>query len=220
MAVGAEGVLELFASRTVVDLAAIQETLGGVSAMTAFRHLRGISYRRSYNHNGRFYALHDPARYDRIGLWSVGDIHFSRDCTLTNTVRRLVHEAAAGMTHRELLDRLRVRVQNTLLDLLRKREIERERLVQVYVYLHTDAAVREAQLCQRKEHIAAVAEASEAELSDTVVIAVLLTLIRHPGARPAAVTKHLRGHSPPITIAQVDAVLARYALGEKKGPSM
>ena len=49
----------------------------------------------------------------------------------------------AGATHRELQDRLRVRVHNTLLTLLRRSEIERERLAQLYVYLHRDADIRE-----------------------------------------------------------------------------
>jgi hypothetical protein len=64
----AETLLDLFASETVVDLPRIQEALGGASSMTAFRYLRQIPYRRSYNHNGRYYCLHEPSRYDRLGL--------------------------------------------------------------------------------------------------------------------------------------------------------
>lgn len=207
----------LLEARTVVDLPAIRQALSDVSVMTAFRHLRGVPYRRSYNHNGRYYALHDLARYDRFGLWSVGDIHFSVDGSLKNTVRRMVHEAEAGMTHHELLDRLRVRVQNTLLDLVHQREVDRERMTQVYVYLHTEAAVREAQMHTRKAQIVAM---SETEVSEQIVIQVLLILIRHPGAKPPEVVRHLRGHSPPILLAQVEVVFARYALGEKGGPSI
>jgi hypothetical protein len=217
MVVEREELRGLLEARTVVDLPAIRQALSDVSAMTAFRHLRGVPYRRSYNHNGRYYALHDLARYDRFGLWSVGDIHFSVDGSLKNTVRRMVHEAEAGMTHHELLDRLRVRVQNTLLDLLHQREVDRERVAQVYVYLHTEAAVREAQMHNRKAQIVAM---SETEVSEQIVIQVLLTLIRHPGAKPPEVVRHLRGHSPPILRAQVEVVFARYALGEKGGPSI
>jgi len=196
----------------------IRQALGGVSAMTAFRHLRGIAYRRSYNHNGRFYTLYDPQHYDRFGLWSFGDIHFSVEGSLRSTVRRLVHEAEAGMTHRELLDRLRLRVQNTLLDLLRKAEVDRERLEQVYVYLHTERVVREAQLGERQRQICAWSEAAAAaQVSDRVVIAVLLVLIHHPGSEPSEVVRYLRGHAPPISLGEVDTVLSRYALGEKGG---
>ena len=36
--------LNLFAQKTVVDLPTIREALGGVSTMTAFRHLRRVPY--------------------------------------------------------------------------------------------------------------------------------------------------------------------------------
>jgi hypothetical protein len=106
----AETLVDLFASETVADLPRLQVALGGASSMTAFRYLRQIPYRRSYNHNGRYYCLHEPSRYDRLGLWGKGDVHFSVDGSLGQTVRRLVYEMEAGATHRELQERLRVRV--------------------------------------------------------------------------------------------------------------
>ena len=77
-----QAVRDLLAAQTVVDLPRIQAALGGASSMTAFRYLRQIPSRRSYNHNGRYYCLHEPSRHDRLGLWSVGDIHFSVDGSL------------------------------------------------------------------------------------------------------------------------------------------
>jgi hypothetical protein len=218
MVVVRESLQALFETKTVVELPAIQKALGSVSVMTAFRHLKRVPYRRSYNHNGRYYTLHDPSHYDRFGLWSVKDIHFSVDGSLRSTVRRLIYEAEAGMSHHELLDRLRVRVQNTLLDLLRKREVDREHLAQVYVYVHTEAAVRAAQLRNRKAQIANAV--LDAEVSDHIIIQVLLSVIRHPGVTPGQVARHLRGHAPPISLPQIEIVFARYALGEKGGSSI
>jgi hypothetical protein len=219
----AETLRDLFASETVVDLPRIQLALGGASSMTAFRYLRQIPYRRSYNHNGRYYCRHEPSRYDRLGLWSVGDVHFSVDGSLAKTVRRLVYEMEAGATHRELQERLRVRVHNTLLTLLRRGEIERERLAQLYVYLHPDAAIREMQL-QRREALFSAEETTRlaAQVSDEIVIQVLLTLLHHPGAKAAEVLRYLRGHSPPVAMEQVEAVFARYdlaSIGKKGGSS-
>lgn len=216
---------QLFSLQTVVDLPSIRAALGAVSAMTAFRHLREVPYRRSYNHNGRYYTLYDPTRYDRFGLWSSDGIHFSVDGSLRKTVRRLVEEAEAGATHQELQQRLQVRVHNTLLDLLRRGEIERERLWQVYVYLHLDADIRATQCARRRELIERgrqPAVPSEPELDYEVIIQVLLSVLHHRGADPQALARHLRGRSPPISIAQVRAVFARYALdelGEKGGSS-
>jgi hypothetical protein len=220
----AEVLLKLLRSETVVDLARIQAALGGVSAMTCFRYLKQIPYRCSYNCNGRYYCLHEPSRYDRHGLWSWGAVHFSLDGSLRNTVRRIVRESEAGCTHREIELLLRVRVHNTLLDLLRKAELEREQLAQLYVYLHTRPRVRQAQFERRKERIEsgkAVVDAQDLEVDDGIVIQVLLVLIHHPASKAADVVRYLRGHLPPITFQQVRAVFSRYDLedlGEKGGP--
>jgi len=219
-----ERLRNLFAAETVVDFPRIRTVLGDASAMTAFRYLRQLPYRRSYNHNGRYYCLYEPSRHDRLGLWSVGDIHFSVDSSLGQTVRRLVYEAQAGATHRELQERLGVRVHNTLLTLLHRGEIERERLARLYVYLHRDAEVRREQIQRRKVLIeAGESGQAEAALGDEIIIAVLLTLLRHPEAKAAQVVRYLRGHSPPISMDQVDAVFTRYdleSIGKKGGGSI
>lgn len=206
----------LLETEEVVEMPALQKALGGVSVMTVFRHLRKVPYRTSYNHRGRYYALHDPSRYDGNGLWHCGDIRFSRDGSLRQTVKRLVWESAAGKAHRELRERLGVRVQNTLLDLLRAHEVSRERLAEIYIYFHVDAVARRAQHAARHRQLA---DAAEREFTDADVIQVLLVLLRHRGSTPADVVRRLRGHAPPIGHAQVEAIFARYDLGEKGGPS-
>jgi hypothetical protein len=144
------------------------------------------------------------------------------DNSLRSTVKRLVYTSEAGAAHRELHDQLRVRVHNTLLDLLRKGEIDRERFAQVYVYLHTDPGLKKQQHRQRQALIAnqtIIMADGEIEVSDQVVIQVLLTLLHHPASTAADVVRYLRGHSPPITALQVRMVFARYELDSigKKG---
>lgn len=201
-----------------VEFADIQAGLDHAATMTVYRYLRQVPYRCSYNHKGRYYTLHDPSRYDRFGLYSHGDIHFSVDGNLKNTVRRLVHEAKAGSTQKELQDRLRVRVHNTLLDLVRHGDVERQRLTGVFLYMHIDAAIREAQLGRRQDRISAES-ASDVVLDHEVVIRVLLVLIHHPGSRASDIVRRLQGHDPPIRMPQVQAVFDRYDLGEKGGPA-
>jgi len=211
---------ELFNSKTVVELATIQKALNGVSVVTAFRHLKQVPYRRSYNHNCRYYTLHDPSRYDRFGLWSWKGIHFSVDGSLKNTVRRLVEEAVAGTFHWEIQERLSVRAHNTLLHLCRKAEIDREEMDGNYLYLHSDKGIGAVQLDKRRELLEAQ-RFEEEEVTDTVVIQVLLLLIRHPGSRAGEVARRLKGHSPPITMRHVLVVFDRYGLDEvgvKGGP--
>ncbi len=211
--------LALLESKPAVTLGEIRATLTA-SRATAFRYLRQIPYRRSYNHNGRYYTRHDSARYDRHGLLAQEGIYFSRDGSLKATVYRLVREAEAGWTHRELRDLLRVRVQFVLVEGLHEGLMDRHRMEGVYVYVNHDAEIQAAQLEQRRRRIESGAAAEPIEVSDAVVIQVLLVLIRRPGSQPAEVVRHLRGHAPPIVRAQVDAVFTRYHFGEKGGPSI
>ncbi len=211
--------LDLLKTKPVVEFQDILAALDGASSSTAFRYLRQVPYRSSYNHNGRYYTLYEASRYDRFGLLHHGDIYFSRDGTLKPTVRRLIQESEAGFTQRELKELLRVRVQNFLHALLEEREVQRERLEGLYHYLHAEPELGQAQLRRRIEDIAAAKE-SKVEIDDTMAIRVLLVLIRYAGSKPDQVVRHLRGYSPPIPLKQVEAVFARYAIGEKGGPTI
>ena len=211
---------QLLSSGTPVELADLQVALGDASPATVHRYLRRVPYRRSYNHNGRYYALHDASRYDRHGLFSIGDVHFSVDGSLVQTVRRMVCEAIAGATQREIQERLRVRAHNPLLALHRRGEIDREMVLGIFLYVHITPDVRREQLRHRREQIEAEESEREARaVSDATIIEVLLVLIRYPGARVGDVVRRLRGHEPPIARAQVLAVFDRYDLGQKGGPA-
>ena len=219
-----EMLVDVFKTKGVVTFSDLQNALSGASRATTFRYLKQVSYLRSYNHNGRYYTYRDPALFDRFGLYSRGDIHFSRDGTLGATLRRLVRESQAGWTQRELQDLLRVRVQVLLLEAVRHDEMRRERVAGFFLYLHSDPAIGQIQLQRRQERIAARQPGDEEPVSveDAVVIQVLLALIRHPGSGPADVVRTLRGHSPPIVVAQVVEIFARYDLvnvGKKGGPT-
>jgi len=211
--------MELFAEKTVVDLPAIRSALGDISIPTAYRYLNLVPHRRSYNHNGRYYTLDVSSRFDRLGLWTFNGIHFSVDGSLKNTVRRMVCEASAGASHKELQGKLQLRVQNTLLDLWRNNEIARESLDgDVYIYFHSEVTVHESQLALRREML--LAQQTLAEVTDAIVIEVLLVLIRYPDAQFADVVRRLKGHSPPIRAEHVRLVFDRYDLdhlGEKGG---
>ena len=218
-----EMLLQLFQTKEVVTLDELQNSLGQASRATTFRYLKQVQYLRSYNHNGRYYTRRDPALFDRFGLYSQGNIHFSRDRTLGDTLKRLVGESEAGWTQHELQSLLRVRVQVLLLRAVRQEAIRRKAVSGLYLYLNIDPAIGEIQLQRRQEQIAArqSGETAIVRLDDSVIIQVLLILIRHPGSRPADVVRALRGHSPPIGLDQVVEIFARYDLDDvgKKGGS-
>jgi len=218
-----EAITELLRSTDVVEFKDLQAALDNASRATTFRYLKQVSYQRSYNHNGRYYTQKDRARYDRFGLFSFGDIHFSRNGTVGETIRHLVYESVAGLTARELQDVLHLRVQVFLLSAVREATVMREKIGGFYVYVHTDSAVRELQLQRRSEQLDVGVSASvEARVDDEVIIAVLLTLLKHPEAKAAEVVRYMRGRSPPISMEQVGEVFTRYdleSIGKKGGSS-
>lgn len=216
----AEDLIRVLTSVEVADLPTLQARLGNASPRTVFRYLSRIPYRRSYNHNGRFYMLHDPARYDAFGLYSHGDIHFSVDGSLYETVRRLVWESEAGATQREIQDRLCARVHKTLLDLHRQQQVGRTPMPKVFLYHHIDGAIADKQRRQRQGRLDAACRTAGSDVSDTDVIRILLVLLHYPGSRPMDVVRHLRGHAPPIQRDHVETVYSRYHLGEKGGPAI
>ena len=210
--------VSLMRATPAVQLSELRAALGGAGRSTVFRYLEQIPYRSSYSHNGSYYALHDPGRYDRWGLFSAGDVHFSIDGTAKATVTRLVQESEAGWTPRELQDLMRTRVQLFLLAATREGVLERERFGRLFVYFDKDPEVR-AEQRRRRQELLRVDEV-QTSVDDDVIIRVLLVMLRHPGARPGEVVRHLAGRAPPITRDQVDLVFTRYGLGEKGGPKI
>ena len=202
--------LPLLASKTPVTLEQLQHALGQPSRRTTFRYLSQVPYLRSYNHNGRFYTARDPDRFDRCGLLWLGDVGFSRDRSLAATVQRLLSESPDGWTDKELRGLLQVPVHAFLLAAVRQGLARRQQLSGVYVYLAADPPLGTRQWQARQQRCAA----SAAALPPQVTIAVLLALLRHPGSQPAALARHLQGHSPPIPQAQVQAVFERFDLAE------
>jgi len=216
----AQQLTDLFDKSTVVLLEEMQEALTEASRATVFRHLGKVSYRRSYNHNSRYYTKHDPSRYDKHGLFSHKGIHFSRDGSLNATVLRLICVSSAGQTQRELQKLMSVRVQTALLAMIRDEKVAREKIEGCFIYLHPKRSIREAQLAKRRELLDE--QAFTCETSDAMAIEVLLVLIRYPGLRARDVARRLKGSSPPITLRHVQVVFDRYDLddvGEKRGPS-
>ena len=205
----------LLASCSPVTFPQLQAALGDASRTTTFRYLQQVRYLRSYNHNGRYYTLRDRLRFDRHGLVSLGDIHFSRDGTLGATVQRLVRESAAGRTQKELRTLLHVPAHAFLLAAVRRQTLRRERMGGVWVYRSSDSARGDA---QRRARQARIAQRQAAALEPTVIIEVLLALLRHPGSSPAQVACRLQEHASPITLPQVTAVLTRFDLAQVAGP--
>ncbi len=210
----------LFRRHLVVAMVGIQQALPDRSRRSLFRDLSALGSLSSYNHAGRYYTLPEIPQFDDDGLWMHQGVLFSRHGTLKATVENMVEQANEGQTHQELQTRLRVRVHNTLLDLVQEQRIGREPLAGQYLYISRDPTRGTAQVARRKEkdvHLVATSETPAA----SAVIETLLEVIHGTDVQldAAAVASRLRGRGIGMTVKQVQAVFERYALVKKTASS-
>lgn len=202
-----ERLVKVLRRRHVVDLITMQSAAEGRSRRSLFRDLAQIDYLASFTHAGRYYTLVELVSFDEHGLWFHGNIGFSRAGTLKETVVKEVEGSEAGCTHLELACLLRVRVHNTLLDLVSHQRIARHPWRSCQLYLSRDAARAAQQLCRREAQTAATLSPA----STMAVLAEALRLSRAAIDIPT-LTARLRACGEALTSAQVEAVLVRYGI--------
>jgi len=208
-----EALTVLFRSRPVADLAMLYATLETESRMSVFRRLSAVGYLSSYSHAGQFYTLSEIPMFDRDGLWCYQGVCFSRHGSLKSTVAHRVEGAEAGSTHHELHVRLRVRVHNTLLDLVQEKRIGREPLAGQYLYVSADAGRAGSQLALRRRQLEG-APGAAVEVPALVVIEVLLDLVQGAGVRLDAgcVAERLSARGIAVTVDQVEGIFSLHGV--------
>lgn len=144
--------------------------------MSIYRLLKELSYRTSYSHAGRYYALERAMRFDEHGLWSVRSIRFSKYGTLMDTAERFVSNSDRGFFASELEQLLRVSVKETMLRLVQKGRISRERVSHAYLYCSVDPAIRKRQLAARAAELGVLIEplCAQEGIPDNVKAAIIL----------------------------------------------
>lgn len=164
----------------VLDMPAIQARAEGRSRRSLFRDLASLGYRTSFTHIGRYYTLADIPDFDEWGLWFHGEIGFSRAGTLKETAAVQVEDTPDGRTHGELSQLLRVRVHNTLLDLVRAARIGREPYRGKLLYVSADPERAAEQIQHREETDRMIAEALRVPTDEEVVEVLVETLRAAP----------------------------------------
>jgi hypothetical protein len=143
--------LRSFLSRQkMATLDALKRLLKTPSTMTVFRRLKALRYRTSYSHRGKYYTLADLPQFDEQGLWCCRGVWFSRDGNLLATARRFVEEGDAGLTASELEALLAVQVKEPLLELVGRKQLDREKRGREYVYFSREASRRREQQLRRE----------------------------------------------------------------------
>ena len=205
--------VKLFSHNAVRDLDALFDALGTRSRMTVFRRLKEVGYLSSYTDAGRYYTLVGIPEFDEDGLWFRHGVGFSRAGTLKQTVAALVEAADTGLMHRELEARLRVRVHNTLLGLVRAQRIGRERVGGQFVYVSAETGRLAAQLACRRVMVDGAPRAAP-PLPTELVIAVLVEVLHScMGLAPSAViARRLATRGEAVTAEQVQRIYTEHGL--------
>ena len=146
------------------------------SSRTAQAKLKRWKTYTSYNQNGKYYTLPEIPHFDVHGLWRHKDIAFSRHGNLKKTVIHLVTSAPAGVSGRQLGERLRLSPQSFLHHFRKCPGICREKHDGVYVYFADDASVYERQVRQRRS---IVCRPPLVTITDPEAIMILVAIIKH-----------------------------------------
>lgn len=191
-----------------------------LSHMTVFRILKEYGYYTSYNYNATYYTLHDVPQFDPLGLWAYRDVRFSCYRTLNETIVAVVQKSNAGMTVREVEDRLQTQAANLLCRLvhegkLRQRSFRGRQLV----YLAADGKQADRQYQQRQEALqqpTAHHRSLPPGCSPSEVIEILRQMVLSPQADPDQLARELIGRDVQATARQVRRVIEHYALEKKR----
>jgi hypothetical protein len=211
---------KLFEHNSVAQLAELRRALGVRSRTTVFFTLKAAGYCTSYSHAGRYYTLARIPCFDAHGLWSHGEVRFSKHGTLRSTVVVQVRHAPAGHTHEELHVILGLRVHDTLRSLVNNGQLGRERVGAVYVYTDTDPERAALQLEQRRRTstptpVPGAMPTPPPPLDLSRVVDILVALIHGPKDDAATIAARLRLGGLAVTDKQVEAVFGQYGLGKK-----
>jgi len=208
----------LFRRRQVADLDDLFEALDTRSRMSVFRRLTDVGYLSSYSHRGRYYTLADIPDFDEDGLWRYQAIGFSRFGTIKETVARRVEEVEAGSTHSELEALLRIKVHDTLLELVQAGRIRRERAGGAYLYVSADPE-RGAQQLALRHQLLLLQDAQAPKLPAREVVLLVLVEALHASeglASASIVARRLLARGEVVTPEQVALVYAHFGLAPGK----
>ncbi len=146
----ADSLVTLLRRERIATIEQLKAALGTSVDMTVFRKLREIPYHTSYSHRGRYYALDDVAHFDKRGLWTYRDVHFSRFGSLVETSERFISDAEQGLFASELAQIVQVDVEEPLLRLVREERLARQKVAGAYLYCSREPAWRRIQILARE----------------------------------------------------------------------
>lgn len=195
----------------VVTIDDLKNTLNTDFSKTIFRYLKEIGYLTSYNNAGGFYTMPYIAKFDEYGLWHYEEASFSKFGTLKSTICSMIEASREGLTHRELKQLLRCRVQNTLNDLTKNNIISRVSVNGLFVYISANKEKGLVQISQREKK-SGIKKSQGETIELPIVIEILLELLRSSVWDAKTISRNLHVRRVSVTEQQVKEVFLRYNL--------
>jgi len=172
------------------------------------RFLSAMGYYSSFTHNGMWYTLHSVPTFNRDGLWFHHEIGFSRTGSLTKTLISLTANSSAGITAEQLGEKLHCRCHTILVQLYRKKKLQRQKIGRSFIYLAADFRT-----ASRQRQALSVRNSQQGELPAEIAILILVEFIRNPEAGFVQLAMTIkRCAKVTIEVAQIERLFQQYSL--------
>lgn len=179
---------KLFQRRKCWMLADLAQTLD-YALITVRRFLKQIGYFRSYSQNGKWYTLRSSPEFNREGIWHHRGIGFSKHGSLTATISFLVGRSSAGLSARELAQKLQHPCHAVLTILHKAGALDRVKVQGEFRYLSTAEPINRQ---QRQQAAAASPPSAATSLSTQSAVLLLVEYIKQPGLSFEQLAAHLQ----------------------------
>ncbi len=195
---------------TVDEIAAFLEA----SLPTARRRLKAWGAYRSYNQNGRLYALPAVVRFDENGLWQYRGTGFSKHGNLGQTLVQLVTHSEGGLCAAELGALLGMAPHAFLSQFRGHPALSRQKHQGRFVYFSAQAQRHRQQVearGRRREDDARMPGGAEA-------VAILVAAIKYPGLSARQLCRKVQKEGGASTPRRIENLFAHHGLTLKKTP--
>ncbi len=170
-----KSLLTYLKEKKIVSIEEIKTLLNTPARMTAFRKLSQLNYISSCSHSGKYYTLKRIARFNKNGIWKYNSVIFSKYGTLKKTIEALIENSSKGYSASELNGVLKIKVEDTLLELSKSKVIIRKKMSGVYIYFSASSILSKQQELNRKDRIQCVGNSKiETEMVMTELKAALI----------------------------------------------
>jgi len=145
----AKRLLGLFKGQKIATIMELKKALGTNSSMTVFRKLKELNYQSSCSHSGKYYTLKRCVKFNSKGLWVFNRVLFSSYGNLAETLKTLIEESDQGYSSVEIEELLHVKPNEPLLELIRNKSVDREKVSGRYIYFSNKHTMKKQQELMR-----------------------------------------------------------------------